>query len=217
MSSINFEFLTDECRWDNGQLRQALEDLCDLVVDPILINDPNSGVCGEYGPASTIDSVVVQPGGILEIAAQPAWGGINFNISNSRTFAPPLNMPTNALYVGVDLAVVVNNPSACRAMACFGFLVHSSVISYDNDDHLVVQVRDITGGAPGPVVGDLQRIAPNHLHFDERAHNIPITFNVAPGGSFSATYRTNVEKIADGGTSIWHQTILQFVGIGVLV
>ena len=58
--------------------------------------------------------------------------------------------------------------------------------------------------------------------FDEPIFNVPITLVIAPSGSFTATFQTFANTVIAasdpiGKPTLWHQTNLNFDGIGALV
>lgn len=220
---LSFAFITDNCRWDNGELRTALEDLCDLANEPIVPLDPNAGGCGEWGPDSTLVDVSYNPATHeLTVDAVPEWTSLLFSDFASATYAPT-DISAVALYPGVTLAVNIVNPSACRSLVVSGILATTNVITYTRSKHIIAELRDVTGGAPGVVVGDKQRLLTGYTagstFFDEVVVQVAFTTTIAPSGSFSATYQSYINTIATGaGTaSLWHQTSLSIAGIGSLV
>lgn len=100
----------------------------------------------------------------------------------------------------------------------------TNVITYTRDKHLNPQLQDVTGGFPGPVIGDFQRLrfggSSAITEFIEQGEDITIPTLVAPGGSFTATYQTTMQTLATAavsGPSLWHQTNLGLSVIGALV
>lgn len=223
MASIDFSFITDDCRYDNGELRQALEDLCDLADEEITVLDPNAGICGEWGADSTIDSVSFNPvTDELSIAAVPEWTALLVSESNSATYSPATDISGVALYPGPTMPINIVNPSSCRALKFFGVLTCINVITYTDGNHIICEIRDITGGAPGVVTGDVQRLMGGYgagvTDYYEESFTTPITASIVAGGSLSVTYQNYIQTIATAGTttSLWHQTFLSLSGIGVL-
>ena len=225
MASIDFSFLTDECRPDNGLLRQRLEDLCNQVgTIPI---DPNLGIgCGEWvatGGDSTIQNVTYNPVTTeLSVEAVPGWTSILINQINSITFGAPINIEPVGTYPGVTVNVSYSNPSQCRSMIITGSIVATNVALWGQDKTHVAEVQDITFGAPGPVIGDLiRRIQGNggDAFLEEAVHHIPLIIVLAPGQTINRTYQTVMQTQVTGGgvNSQWFQTILHVYGQGNLV
>lgn len=226
MAHCDFSFLTTDCPPDFGELQTELEALCDLVEVGVIPIDPLDGLCGEWGADSTIfnltfDDVTRE----LALTAAPAWGSIVAAQFVSTTFAP-LDISLVASYAGPTMVVNIINPSACRSLTFYGNFTLGNIVTYTDSCHVLLELRDVTGGLPGVVIGDWQRrltgFSSGGFLFDEPIFNVPFTLTLAPSGSFLATFQTFANTIVAasdpaGKPTLWHQTNLNFDGIGALV
>lgn len=220
--TIDWSFLTDDCRPDNGELRTKLEELCDLATDPVIPTDPNAGICGEWGADSTIDTVTYNSGTReLIIGAQPAWGGGEINQVNTVTLAP-LNIDAVGTYPnGATITINFTNPSACRQMLIHGTIFANDVVTYGPNQSHSIEVRDITAGAPGVVVVDKLMQLGAIVDFIKMESFVVTPYRVvlAPGASFTQTLQTYVQTTGAGvgPPSEWHQSILHLLAMGILL
>jgi hypothetical protein len=221
---VDFSFLTDDCRPDNGALRTALEELTDIACNPIVPVDPNEGDCGEWGPFSTIESITFnETTKELTISAQPYWSTFLLNSIASLTFSTPVNITPIGLYAGVDLNILFTNPSDCRSCILVGNYYQINNTIETRAGTYVHQLRDITSGAPGVVLGDMIRLIANtgavtSQRADDVLNLVPFAVVLPPSGSLNQTVRTNIETTTVASSpSSWIQTQIQILAIGGLV
>lgn len=220
MATINLDFL-DDCRPDNGALKDALQQICDLAAAPFTVIDPNAGGCGAWGPTATVTEVSYNPATReITIGGQEAHTAYLLSALVDVTFAPAIDISAINTYLGATLNVAFNNPSACDQVLFVGNIYNTNVIELGNNKLHRIELRDITLGAPGPLISDEQyRLDGDNSHtfFQDHSHTIPFNTIVAPSGSFNATYRGEIvtAATAGGSSSIWVQNQIQLIAIGV--
>lgn len=220
MSSIDFSYLSTECPPDLGTLQTDLEALCSTL-DGLDTNDPLAGGCGEWGADSTIVDFTFDSGtGLFSLTAQPAWTSILANQFNSTTFGPPVDITPLGFYNGVTMNVILTNPSDCRTMNFSGGFIVGNVITLGAGTGVSLELRDITLGAPGPIIGDKimgYTAAAGFSAFEEVIFPIQGAISIAPSTTLNLTYETTLTTLISGATSTWFQTNLVFFGQGNLI
>lgn len=220
-SPIDFSFLTDNCRPDNGQLRDVLEQLEALACAPFTLIDPNAGGCGQWGANGTITQASYDPvTREITIGGQEASTAYLLSALADVTFSPSVNITPVNTYIGASVNVAFNNPSACDQVLFVGNIYNTNVCQFGDDKIHRLELRDITAGAPGPLLGDLQMQfngSSNSFILEEKVHTIPFFTIVPPSGSFNLTYRGEIVTSATSGgsQSRWFQNQIQVVAMGV--
>ena len=218
--TIDWSFLTDGCRPDNGELRLRLEELCELANAPINVIDPNAGGCGQWAPNGTVTEVSYNPATRdLTIGGQEASTAYLLSALNSVTLAPT-DISAVGTYLGTTVNVAFNNPSSCDAVLFYGNFYNTNIVQLGNNKLHRLELRDITLGAPGPLIADLQKQfqgGAGNSYLTEEVHVVPFFVIVPPGGSFNNTYRGEIVTAATaaGSPSLWFQNQIQIVAQGV--
>lgn len=223
MASLDFSFITNDCRYDAGELKAALEALCALAEAPITVVDPNAGGCGQWGANGTVTQVAYDAGlKQLTIGGQEATNVHLLSALMDVTFGPPVNITPVGTYTGASINVVFNNPSACDSVLFVGNIYNTNILQFGSGKLHRLELRDITLGAPGPLIGDLQgqyNLRTGDSVLREEVHTIPFFTIVPPSGSINITYRGEIVTAATSGgaASSWFQNQIQLVALGVTI